>query len=565
MTGQGSDDRVLICAPIGRDASASAAILSRAGVPCEVCEDLERVVSKVTCGAAAVMMAEESLFGKNLEPLVAWTKSQPAWSDLPFLILSSQQEQPAITRWRQQLVLDLANVSFVERPVQTLTLTSAIKAATRARTRQYEVRDLLKAQQLAAESLESEVVARTAELARSNERLQKEMEDRARIEKSLRHSQKIEAIGQLTGGVAHDFNNLLMVISGGLEMMDRQRDPDRRKRLVDGMRQAAERGTGLTRQLLAFSRRQELRPEPIDLKEHIGGMKELLDRSLRGDVSVEMHLDPDLWPVEVDPAELELVILNLAVNSRDAMPDGGTIRIEARNVKEYPGESAVQEFVNIAVSDPGVGMTPEVKERVFEPFYTTKEVGRGSGLGLAQVYGFAKQSGGSVSIDSSPGVGTTVTLSLPRTLQSPRKRPEHLINFHQAKKAAGCQGSVLLVEDDDEVAVLVEEMLRQLGFQVMRVGSAKAALGALADARVVDVVFSDIMMPGGMNGLELAKQVHARHPDLPVLLTSAYAEAAIEAATSRGLQVLKKPYRLEELSAAITKARALPENIKIRS
>lgn len=553
------DNRVLICAPTGRDATASVAILSRAGVSGEICSALTSAVKEIARGAAAVLLAEESLFGKDLEPLKLWAKSQPAWSDLPFIILSSRQESPAISHWRQKLVADLANVSLLERPVQTLTLTSTVRAAIRARKRQYEVRDFLEAQRSAAKTLEFEVVARTAELARSNEKLQNEIAERSRVEASLRHSQKIEAIGQLTGGVAHDFNNLLMVISGGLEMMDRQRDPDRRKRLIDGMRQAAERGAGLTRQLLAFSRRQELKPEPIDLRKHIGGMKELLDRSLRGDVSVEMHLDPDLWPVEVDPAELELVILNLAVNSRDAMPRGGTIVIKARNMKANSSDTVSSDCVQIAVSDPGVGMTPEIKERVFEPFYTTKEVGRGSGLGLAQVYGFAQQSGGSVAIDSTPGVGTTVTLALPRTLRSPQVA-DHLIEFRSDEKAKPSQGCVLLVEDDDEVALLVDEMLRQLGYQAIRVASAKAALGALTNSRVIDVMLSDIMMPGGMSGLELASKARVRRPELPVLLTSAYAEAALEKAAAQGLEILRKPYRLEELADALKKVISLPNS-----
>ncbi len=239
------------------------------------------------------------------------------------MVLTSHVEQPAVTKWRHELVTWLRNVSLLERPVQAITLTSTVQTAVRARLRQYEVRALLEAQQRASLELESLVLARTRQLEAANDALRTEMAERTRIEDSLRQAQRIEAIGQLTGGVAHDFNNLLMVILGGLEMFDRHADPERRKLLMDGMRQAAQRGAAVTRQLLAFSRRQPLQSQSVDLAHHIGGMRELLNRSLRGDVHVELDFAEDLWRVEVDPGELELVVLNLAVNARDAMPTGG--------------------------------------------------------------------------------------------------------------------------------------------------------------------------------------------------------------------------------------------------
>ncbi|HEV7441930.1 MAG TPA: histidine kinase dimerization/phospho-acceptor domain-containing protein, partial [Steroidobacteraceae bacterium] len=226
---------------------------------------LAQVLEGIEVGAAAVLIAEEGLFGQDLSPLFAAVECQPPWSDLPFVILTSRQEQPAVAAWRQRLVTSLRNVSLLERPVQAITLTSTVQAAVRARLRQYEVRALLEARERAAQELEALVAARTSELEEANSQLRKQMSERARVEETLRQAQKIEAIGQLTGGVAHDFNNLLMVISGGLDMIDRQTDPKRRQRLMDGMRQAAQRGAGLTRQLLAFSRRQSLTPEPIDL------------------------------------------------------------------------------------------------------------------------------------------------------------------------------------------------------------------------------------------------------------------------------------------------------------
>jgi len=552
-----SESRVLVYAPIGRDGGASVELLRRGGVVACNCVDLDSVVRELNIGAAAVFIAEEGLFGKDASALFAWADAQPTWSDLPFVVLTSHQEQPSVVTWRRKLVASLRNVALLERPVQAITLTSTIKAALRARTRQYEVRSLLREQASAAQKLEAQVVARTRELEQANRLLRTQMDERARVEETLRHAQKIEAIGQLTGGVAHDFNNLLMVISGGLAMLDTQADPGVRKRLMDGMQKAAQRGAGLTRQLLAFSRRQELKPEPVDLTRQIGGMRELLDRSLRGDVHVDFDFADGLWPIEVDPGELELVVLNLAVNARDAMPNGGTIVVRAQNMAG--AGKTDPDFIRLSIVDTGVGMAPEVKARVFEPFYTTKDIGKGSGLGLAQVHGFVQQSGGSIHIDSELGQGTAIHLLLPRSFRAPAPDERHLVDLQQvARRAPGEAGYVLLVEDDDEVAALVGEMLRQLGYQVTRVASAAAALGALANERVVDIVFSDIMMPGGMNGLELVHEIRMRRQELPILLTSGYSEAAKSAAEAEGVQILSKPYRLDELATALQQVRANP-------
>jgi signal transduction histidine kinase/CheY-like chemotaxis protein len=457
--------------------------------------------------------------------------------------------------WRRNIVSLLRNVSLLERPVQPITLTSALQSALRARQRQYEIRALLAAREQTAQQLEKLVVERTRALEEANKHLRLEMEERARVEETLRQAQKIEAIGQLTGGVAHDFNNLLMVISGGLDMLDRQADPNRRRRLMDGMIQAAQRGASLTRQLLAFSRRQKLRPESLDIAAQIGGMRELLDRSLRGDVHVEFDFPNSLWPVEVDPGELELVILNLAVNARDAMPSGGTIIVRGENVPNWTDEQVVGDYVRLSVVDTGVGMSPEIVSRVFEPFFTTKDVGKGSGLGLAQVHGFATQSKGTVRIQSKVGRGTSIELYLPRSFDIPSKE-RHLIDLTRVRPKKSSQGRTLLVEDDDEVAALVAEMLSQLGYDVTRAASAAAALGALADGRSVDVVFSDIMMPGGMNGVELALEIKRRRSDIPVLLTSGYAEAAAHEAEAADIQILAKPYHIDELAAALNAAKS---------
>ncbi|WP_244448024.1 ATP-binding protein [Neorhizobium vignae] len=541
---------VIVFAPVGRDAAASVGLLNRSGIAAKTCDDLQSLVAALQAGAAAGFIAEEALFGQDASLLFKWVADQPPWSDLPFILLTSRQEQAAIEAWRQRLINSLRNVALLERPVQAQTLVSTIQSALRARARQLELRGLLAEREQAAQELEKQVILRTQELKAANEALRDQMTVRAHVEEKLRQAQKIEAIGQLTGGVAHDFNNLLMVISGGLEMLDRQTDPARRKRLMDGMRQAAERGSGLTRQLLAFSRRQELQPQTIDLARQIGGMRELLDRSLRGDVHVTLEFSPDLWPVEVDASELELVVLNLAVNARDAMPRGGTIEIHAENLPLLDQGGSTKDFVTLSVSDNGSGMTREVQARVFEPFFTTKDIGKGSGLGLAQVHGFVQQSGGKIELQSEVGRGTKITLFLPRSSKEPRPDHQH-VDLHVARRPPASAGSVLLVEDDDEVAALVSEMLEDLGFQVVRAATAAAALGALANGRRVDVVFSDIMMPGGMNGVELAREIRARRLDLPILLTSGYSEVTKQAAEAQGIKILRKPYQLAELSEAL--------------
>ncbi len=552
------DHRVLVFAPIGRDGLASAELFRSSNLEAVNCRSLPELVCEMSAGVGAVFLAEEGLFGRETTALGQWIEQQPPWSDLPFVILTSHRAQPAVVAWRRGFVELLRNVSLLERPVQPITLTSAIQSALRARQRQYEIRALLEAREQTAQELEKLVVERTRALEEANKQLRVEMEERARVEETLRQAQKIEAIGQLTGGVAHDFNNLLMVISGGLEMLDRQSDPTRRRRLMDGMVQAAQRGAGLTKQLLAFSRRQQLRPEPVDVAMQIGGMRELLDRSLGGDVHVEFDFPDSLWPVEVDPGELELVILNLAVNARDAMTNGGAIVVRGENLSDLNDDEIAGDYVRLSVVDTGIGMGPEILSRAFEPFFTTKDVGKGSGLGLAQVHGFATQSRGTVRVKTQVDHGTSIELYLPRSAHLPSPK-RHLIDFNRARPKKSNAGQILIVEDDDEVAALAGEMLTQLGYEVTRAASAAAALGALADGRSVDLIFSDIMMPGGMNGVELAREIKRRRSDIPVLLTSGYSEASVKDADAAGVKILPKPYNMNELAQALDAARSTPQ------
>ena len=368
-------------------------------------------------------------------------------------------------------------------------------------------------------------------------------------EEALRRAQKLESLGQLTGGVAHDFNNLLAVMSGGVQLLERQIEPAQRQRVIAGMRQAVKRGAALTHHLLSFSRQRPVNPEIIDVAKQIDGMREILARSLRGDIHVDIRVEDILWPVEVDAGELELALINLCVNARDAISGRGTIGIAARNRGGFSLGGLSGDFVELAITDDGTGIPADLLTRVFDPFFTTKEVGKGSGLGLAQVYGFVKQSGGHVDIQSELGKGTTVRLFLPRTSKAPVKAPPR---GDALVPGAGrpFEGQVLLVEDDDEVAALATEMLKSIGFGVTHVASAAAALGALANERPVSLVFSDIMMPGGMSGVDLAREIRNRRPALPVLLATGYQEAAAGAAKD-GIGVLLKPYSMEDLVRAI--------------
>jgi len=371
-------------------------------------------------------------------------------------------------------------------------------------------------------------------------------------EAALRQTQKMESIGQLTGGVAHDFNNLLSVFATGLQLLERNVTGEQRQRVFDGMRRAVARGTGLTRHLLAFSRRTPVNPESIDIASHLKGMREMLDGSLGGHIHIEMKFGEDVWPVEVDAGEMELAVLNLCLNARDAVAGGGTVTIAAENVVIEEERGSHKQCVKLSVTDTGCGMPSDVLSRAFEPFFTTKDVGKGSGLGLPQVYGFAHQSGGQVTIDSEVGVGTIVTLLLPRSSQDPVEsvRTADSSGVPVTRSDGARRGHVLLVEDDQEVSALTREMLNSLGFAVTHVTGAEAALGALANARAVDAVLSDIMMPGGVSGLELAREISRRHPTLPIILTTGYVEAAARMKDNE-FHLLLKPYSLEALADAL--------------
>ena len=389
------------------------------------------------------------------------------------------------------------------------------------------------------------------ELREANLRLQAEMTEHRVTEAALHQAQKVEAMGHLTGSIAHDFNNLLTVVVGNATLLcDVAADEPTRRRAA-AILSVADRGERLLRQLLAFSRRRTLRPEADALQGRASEIEELLHRSLREDIVVTIGLPADLWPVMVDPGELELALLNIAVNARNAMPNGGAFRLVAGNTR-CRGETAsgglVGDFVAITLTDTGTGMPAEVMARAFEPYFTTRPEGLGSGLGLSQVHGFANQSGGSAVLASAPGEGTAVTLFLPRAEAGPAMAGEIA-----AQPASALSGRILLVEDDPQVAEATQDLLHIMGFDTCWAGDGPAALAFVENDPKLAVVISDIVMPGGVSGLDLARALRDRRPELPVILTTGYTSHASEVA-AEGFALIEKPYRREVLAASLRSA-----------
>ena len=368
-----------------------------------------------------------------------------------------------------------------------------------------------------------------------------------RAHEQLAQAQKMEALGQLTGGVAHDFNNLLMVVSGQAQLLRRKlADDPRALRALDAIETSAQRGEDLTRHLLSFARRQRLQPASVALTERIAGLRELLAASLPAKVSLTVDLPKKLWPAQVDISELELALLNLTVNARDAMPNGGSVMISGENVTLQDGAELdlAGEFVALTVGDTGVGIPVDILPRVFDPFFTTKDVSKGTGLGLSQVYGFAQQSGGRVTVASQLGQGTTFTLYLPRATTAPAKAER----VEPMENASGAR--ILVVEDNPQVAEVAASMLEQLGHSVRVVSNAAAAVIAVRDSKALDLVFSDIVMAGEMDGVGLARELRNIAPDMPVLLATGYSQAAERIGDE--FPILRKPYKINDLGQAVT-------------
>jgi signal transduction histidine kinase/ActR/RegA family two-component response regulator len=403
----------------------------------------------------------------------------------------------------------------------------------------------------------NDAVNKLGEALELKERQEKELKETLA---QLQQAQKMETVGNLTGGIAHDFNNLLGILIGNLDLLKEMLESDEdASELVDAALEAGLRGKDLNRRLLAFARRQSLKPETIDVNETLASMTKLLQRSLGERVEISIRSTADIWSVTVDPTQLETAILNLGVNARDAMPNGGKLAIETANVHLDDSFVDVHEevipgpYVMLAVSDEGIGMAEEIVKRVFDPFFTTKEVGQGTGLGLSMVHGFIKQSGGHVSVYSEKGIGTTVKLFLPRDANSVAEAED---DSKSQKQPHGHGQRVLLVEDNEGMRKIARKQLSDLGYEVLEADRASAALEILEKGENVDLVFSDVVMPGELDGIGLANRLSKDYPGLPVLLTSGFTARASDdfegtAISETNAELLAKPYRKEELALAI--------------
>ena len=528
-------ERALILAPQGRDASVAAEMLSDARLRSHTVVDLTELVMELQAGAGFAVVTEEALAGGPLHRLSEWIEAQEEWSDFPFVLLTRRggglERNPAAARYLEVL----GNATFLERPFHPTTLVSLAQSALRGRRRQYEARARLQELNELARDLERRVEERTAE-------------HEATVAQ-LHEVQKLEILGQLTGGVAHDFNNLLTPITGALDLLHKQyaqSDP-RSGRLLNNALKAADRARTLIQRLLGFARRQTLQTDAIDIMRMINGMRDLIASSIGPTIEVTIEAEPGLPLAICDPNQLELAILNLCVNARDAMPDGGRLKIAAQ--KEIVGEGqepmlAPGEYVGLTVTDEGCGMSSDTLARAIEPFYSTKEIGRGTGLGLSMVHGLAAQLGGGFAISSQLGQGTSVHLYLP---VAAAESVTATVSASRTETSPKRRLSILLVADEDLVRFATAEMMRELGHRVTEAQSGAEAIEKLRDGLEIDALVTDYKMPR-MDGAELGQHVRETHPDVPVLIITGYTGISDEALN---LPRLAKPFGQAELNAAL--------------
>ncbi|CAI8986789.1 two-component system, cell cycle sensor histidine kinase and response regulator CckA [Pseudomonas sp. IT-P4] len=542
-------ERTIILAPRGRDGQIALMMLNEAGFHGVISSDLPGLCAELEQGAGLLLISSEALLGADLEPLIRLIEHQPAWSDLPIVVMTHHggPQQDLASRFGPQL----GNVTFLERPFHPVTLISLVTTALRGRRRQYEARDRLidlsqseLRLQNTLETLEQQVEERTAQLRHNEE--------------ALRQSQKMEAVGQLTGGIAHDFNNMLTGIIGSLELLRRRLARGRTEdldSLIDLGVTSANRAAGLTHRLLAFSRRQSLDSKPVEMNSLVISMDELLQRSINETIRLDMQLDEQLWVAEADPNQLESALLNLVINARDAMPNGGRLLVSTANQhfdEDFTqGQNSLDagDYVVLSVTDTGCGMPQSTINRAFDPFFTTKPIGQGTGLGLSMIYGFSKQSGGHVAIHSVVGEGTTVSLFLPRfSGDLPLERPLDVEHSPLAKHGE----TVLIVEDDPAVRVLVSTVLSDLGYAYVEACDGDSAVPILDSAQRIDLLISDVGLPG-MNGRQLAEIGRQLRPDLRVLFITGYAEhAAVRGGfLDPGMQMITKPFTFDLLTAKV--------------
>lgn len=545
----------LILAPRGRDAAVAVSLIEQAGIACRACRTLAELRDALGDDTAFVLMTEEAIRTADLKPLSQWLASQPAWSDLPFVLVTyhggGPERNPIAGRWLETL----GNVSFLERPFHPTTLTSVVRAALKGRRRQLGTRTLLEdlkqgelRLQRVNDELEHRVEERTAQLRSAHDELLAQIAERERTESQLRQMQKMESIGQLTGGVAHDFNNLLTAVIGNLELLSKHLPADAKTaRLIGGAMQAAQRGAALTQRLLAFARHQDLEPRAVDLADLVRGMSDLLRRSIGTVVEMKLGLPDGLPAAHVDANQVELALLNLVVNSRDAMPDGGslTIALELAETAAAP-DLAAGRYLRLSVSDTGAGMDADTLQRAVEPFFSTKEIGKGTGLGLSMIHGLAQQLHGALRLFSTPGCGTRAELWLPVASGSataeigPATLPAPVARSRRLK--------LLFVDDDFLISLSTVSLLEDLGHDVLKASTGADALKLLQGNAAVDLMITDYAMPG-MNGLQLAEEARKLRPGLPILLATGYADLATRA--SFELPRLNKPYQQKELAEQI--------------
>ena len=547
--------RVLIHAPRGRDAAVVQSVVSAAH-EVEICLEAADLMHCLHQASAATILTEESLGDEGLAGgLAQWLVNQPPWSDYPFIVLATR----SIGRRTAQAVeslRNLGNVILLERPLNAETLASAADAAVRARRRQYATRQHLAEihrAQTEVERLNSElevrIGARTRELANANDRLMKEIAERERAQAALTQGQKMEAIGRLTGGIAHDFNNLLHVVNMNLELISIYAKEEKVKPVVERAKSAARRGAKLTGQLLSFARSQSLSPKLTQVNRLLLGMKDLLEISAGPSVNVQLELCEDQASVVVDASQLEMAVLNLAVNSRDAMPDGGTLTIStcARRCEDDGDQLQGGEYVVVTVSDTGAGIPQQLLSKVFDPFFTTKPMGSGTGLGLSQVYGFARQSGGMALLKSELGKGTTVEMYFPAAPADAPAHSEPAVPAFVAQRVKARK--ILVVEDDADVRRVIVECLGLIGYSVAEAANGAEGLAAIAASKP-DLLVIDYAMPD-MTGAEVISKAREMVGDLPVILATGYADMAAVERLAGKPAILRKPFDINSLGAAV--------------
>ena len=528
-------ERAIVFAPQGRDAAVARDMLREASLRSEIARDVGELVVLLAAGAGFALITEEALADANLQPLAQWIEAQPNWSDFPFILLTRKggglERNPAATRYLSVL----GNVTFLERPFHPTTLISLARAALRGRRRQYEARARLEEYRELAEVLEQRVEERTQEheLAVAQ----------------LHEAQKLETLGQLTGGVAHDFNNLLTPIAGALDILQRrygEADP-RSARLIANALQATDRATILVQRLLGFARRQALQTRPVDIAALLEGMRDLIASATGPTIELRMRQEGGALLALADPNQLELALLNLCVNARDAMPHGGILTIVADAAAIGPlakPRLSPGLYVRLSVIDDGVGMDPGTLARAIEPFYSTKETGRGTGLGLSMVHGLAAQLGGAFTLTSAVGEGTRADLYLPVAEQGVAAAA---MPHRPALPALGESLTILLVDDDEIVRAATAEMIRDLGHVVIEAAGGAEALERLSTGLQADAIVTDYKMPR-LNGVELARRAVKLRPHMPVLIVTGYTGTTEDISQ---FPRLPKPFNQADLASAL--------------